>query len=154
MESYIRTKTPKNSEVKFAISSNDDIFEYIHLNKFKEIGNNTLTHLDILIYKPAKFIRNPNEIQTILQHYHDSPTGGHLGINRLYKKLKNIYEFPNMKYRITRFVKSCESCKQNKHFTPIQAKFIKTTTPTKVFDVVSIDTIGPFTLTEKGSYKH
>lgn len=56
-----------------------------------------------------------------------------------------------MKYSIAKFVKSCEQCKKNKHFSSVQHKFVITSTPTKVFDVVSIDTIGPFTISEKGN---
>lgn len=90
-----------------------------------------------------------NIIQKIIKEQHNLPTRGHVGIFRLYKKLKNMYTWRNMKYIISQFVKSCEQCKKNKHFSSVKQKL--TSTPTKVFDVVSIDTIGPFTISEKGN---
>lgn len=56
-----------------------------------------------------------------------------------------------MRDTIKRFVKSCELCKQNKHHVGVQQHAIKTSTPIKTFDVVSIDTIGPFSITEQGN---
>lgn len=48
-----------------------------------------------------------------------------------------------MKKTIAEFVKSCELCKKNKVITHTKEKFKVTTTPTKPFEVVSIDTVGP-----------
>lgn len=146
---YVTSKEIESKSV--AISTSDAIFNYISINDFKAIGNQILKHISIIIYKPPKVVSDQNEIQSILQHHHDTVIGGHIGINRLYKKLKNLYYFPNMKYIVTKFVKSCESCKKNKHFSAVQENMMKTTTPTKVFDVVAIDTIGPFTISEKGN---
>ena len=134
-----------------AISTSDTIFNYISINDFKTIGNQVLKNIKIIIYHPPRKINNPNEIQAILQHYHSTPIGGHVGINRLYKKLKNLYIWSNMKYLVTKYVKSCEICKRNKHFSSVQSKMIKTSTPCKSFDIVAIDTIGPFTMSSKGN---
>lgn len=87
----------------------------------------------------------------ILKLFHETPVGGHLGTNRLYRKVKTLYTWPNMKKRIDDYVKACDPCKLNKHYPKVKTKFLQTTSPTKAFDVLSIDTIGPFTYTTKGN---
>lgn len=41
------------------------------------------------------------QVIDILKQYHNSPTGGHLGINRLYRKVKSMYTWQNMKQSIS-----------------------------------------------------
>lgn len=136
---------------KLAIQKNDIIFKHININSFKTIGNAVLRNATILIYEKPVEISTVAEMNGILKQYHNSPTGGHPGINRLYKKLKSLYSWPNMKQTLTDYVNSCELCKINKHAIPVKTRAVVTTTPNKTFEVVSIDTIGPFALTEKGN---
>lgn len=56
-----------------------------------------------------------------------------------------------MKQTVSDYVRVCKLCKINKHAIAAKTPAIVTTTPIKTFDVVSIDTIGPFALTEKGN---
>lgn len=140
-----------HNENMIAIANNDTIFEYIDINEFKKIGNAILRDATIMIYERPKIVTNENDILGILNLYHENPIGGHLGTNRLYRKLKPIYTWPNMKKRINDYVKACVSCKINKHYPKVKTKFVETTTPLKAFEILSIDTIGPFTYTNKGN---
>lgn len=90
-------------------------------------------------------------IQKLISENHDTPTGGHVGINRLLNKLRSKYYWPNMKNTITKYIKNCFKCIQNKHTIKTNEIFTKTTTPSKCFDTISIDTIGPFTRSTKGN---
>lgn len=142
-----KIKLPK----KLAIQTNDILFQHVDMNSFKNIGNAALRSATILIYKKPVEITTEREINEILKQHHDSPVGGHPGVNRLYKKLKSLFSWPYMKQTVSDYVRSCELCKINKHAIPVKTPAIVTTTPSKTFDVVSIDTIGPFPLTEKGN---
>lgn len=56
-----------------------------------------------------------------------------------------------MKKAISNFMKNCELCAKNNHQrTNIELMEI-TTAPTQAFDIVSIDTVGPFTKTINGN---
>lgn len=136
---------------KLAIQTNDSLFNHVDMKLFKDIGNGILRNVTIIIYEKPVVVSNETQINNIIKQYHDSPIGGHLGINRLYKKLKSLYSWSNMKQTITEYVKSCSLCKTNKHHIPLKTQAIVTTTPNKPFDIVSIDTVGPFALTEKGN---
>lgn len=48
-------------------------------------------------------------------------------------------------------VKNCSKCKQNKHYNQTRKVLIKTETPMKCFENISIDTIGPFTKSQHGN---
>ena len=83
-------------------------------------------------------------ISEILQKTHNNPTGGHIGQTKLYKKLRREFYWTDFKETIRNFVKNCISCKINKHQRRTHEKFIKTTTPISPFEIITIDTVGPF----------
>jgi transposase InsO family protein len=55
--------------------------------------------------------------EQVISSHHDDPLHGHPGITRTMELIKRHYEFPNMKDKVTRFIKNCVSCQQNKHST-------------------------------------
>ena len=69
----------------------------------------------------------------------------------MYKKLKTIFTWKNMKKTITEYVNKCKQCNMNKHGIKTREIFEHTTTPTKPFDCISIDTIGPFMKSNLGN---
>lgn len=91
---------------KVGMPIHNEIFTILPVESFKKIAIETLKDVKIMIYKPQRVIENQNEIERILHDYHVSPVGGHIGQNRLYKKLKDIYYWKHMKRTIIRFVKS------------------------------------------------
>lgn len=56
-----------------------------------------------------------------------------------------------MKGTIAKYIEKCGKCNQNKHRTTTNEIFMKTTTPNKCFDIISIDTIGPLTKSRHGN---
>lgn len=141
--SMLENEMKQKNISKIAISSQDKLFEMIPIQMFKELSLKTLNQLQIIIYNPPKFISEPGVIQQILRNYHAIPTGGHIGQHRLYLKLREVYTWTNMKSSISQFIKACELCKKNKIIKHTKEKFTITSTPSKPFEVVQIDTIGP-----------
>lgn len=136
---------------KIALADSSAIFKIVNVQIFKEICNIILKNVTIIIYKPATIITDNNTIQSIIKENHDSPTGGHVGVTRLLKKLRSQFYWNNMQHTIKEFVKNCSICKQSKHYTHTNENLIKTNTPMKCFDSISIDTIGPFTKSNNGN---
>lgn len=141
----------RNNSYMLAIATSDLIFKYIDIQKFKQIGNDILRNTTILLFEKPRLLTSQEQVNNVLNKFHNSPTGGHLGINRLYRKVKSMYTWQNMKETISNYVKSCVECKLNKNFPSIKSKLVITSTPVKPFDVLSIDTVGPFSLTENGN---
>ena len=89
---------------------------------------------------------------TILYEYHDSPMGGHQGMNKTFREIRKKYEWPNMKRDIENYVKKCKSCQINKTLGPQhRAPMEITTTARKPFERCAMDIVGPTTVTNKGN---
>jgi hypothetical protein len=55
-----------------------------------------------------------DEKQKIFQEMHDKPTGGHLGMNRTYDRLKLFTTWPGMKQELEQYIRQCKTCQKNK----------------------------------------
>jgi len=80
----------------------------------------------------------------ILQEFHQLPTGGHLGMNRTFERIKLYTTWPGMKQEIENYVRHFEPCQmhkltQRKTKLPLQI----TNTPEVVWQNCSLDTVGP-----------
>lgn len=113
------------------------------------LANEKLNNIKIYLYEPPKQVTNNSEINKIMHDHHTAPAGGHVGKTRLLKKLKNLYYWEGMNKSVHTFIKNCHKCQMNKHVNvkPNVQDMQITTTPDKAFDLVSIDTVGPFTKT-------
>ena len=89
---------------------------------------------------------------TIMYEYHDSPVGGHRGMNRTFREIRRKYEWPNMKRDIENHIRKCQSCQVNKSLGPrYRAPMEITTTARKPFERCAMDIVGPTTVTTKGN---
>lgn len=141
----LETVANANSIGKLQISLNDEIFKILTINKFKDILNECLTKLCVALTPKLIIITDTNEKNNLLKKYHDEPvTGGHAGTRRLTEKLKQKYQWKFMFKDISNYVKNCITCKKNKSLMKNKEKLTITKTPQNAFDVVIIDTIGPF----------
>lgn len=80
----------------------------------------------------------------ILREFHDSPMGGHQGMNRTYERLKLYFDWNGMKRDVEQYIKQCVSCQRNK-ITQNKTKMplLITTTPEVVFEKCCLDVVGP-----------
>jgi transposase InsO family protein len=89
---------------------------------------------------------------TILYEYHDSPIGGHRGMNKTFREIRKKYEWPSMKRDIEKYVKKCKSCQVNKNLGPrSRAPMEITTTARQPFQRCALDIVGPTDITNKGN---
>ena len=88
----------------------------------------------------------------ILYEYHDAPLGGHRGMNKTYKAIKQKHSWPNMKKEIEDYVKRCKSCQMNKILRPRRKVLMEiTTTASQPFEKCCLDIVGPLTETQTGN---
>jgi len=91
--------------------------------------------------------------KTMLAMYHDSPFGGHLGALRTYHKLYVCYYWDSMFDDCQKYVRDCREChivKQRLRNPPQPGGLMPA--PTEPFEVVSMDTCGPFPLSADFKY--
>ena len=84
--------------------------EYDYGGVYKPGARNTnavaLSRINVTEVKPVT--------EKILQELHELPTGGHLGMNRTFDRIKLYTSWPGMKQEIENYVKHCETCQKNK----------------------------------------
>jgi hypothetical protein len=100
-----------------------------------------------------KLVRITDETKaTILYDYHDSPVGGHRGMNRTFKEIRQKYEWPNMESDIEKYVRRCKSCQMNKNLSPRhKAPMEITTTARRPFERCALGIVGPTAVTNRGN---
>ena len=118
---------------------------------------------DILFhFRVAKSLRSNNMnqyqlvvpeimIKTVLGLYHDSPMGGHSGIQDTLDRVKEHYFFPRMSQLLTDYVRSCTDCQKRKQ-TKVHTKSGVTAykTPSGPFEVWQIELYGNLPITPQG----
>lgn len=131
--------------VNIKLSPSEQIFEFVSLNEFKNMGNKVSNVEIALLTKVTKIDKNDkSHINAIMSKYYDEPfPGGHTGITRTLIKIKRFYYWPGMRQAITKYVKHCDKCQRAKVTTHTKEPMIVTQTPITAFDTVLIDTIGP-----------
>lgn len=131
---------------------NDQIFQMCTINELKEIGQEKLKKVNILLFKEPQVIKNRDEKLALIQKYHDDPLiGGHCGQKKLLKKLRVNYRWKGMSKEVAVYIKNCYKCQLNKSRVKNQEPMVITPTPQKAFDITSIDTVGPFMKTSKNN---
>ena len=98
-------------------------------------------------------ILDPIQQGVILDDHHNLPSGGHLGINRMYHTLKKKYAWPGLYNDIVQFVSKCLECKKCKVQKHTKAPLKITSTATEAFETVYVDLVGPLPVDSNG-YKY
>lgn len=148
----LQKETVKNKINTVQWPMNDIIFTVITINEFKNMGNEVFKNLTIHLISKAISINDKNEKKEIINRYHDDPLyGGHLGIKKMYSKIRSKYYWKNMLKDIRNYVINCEKCNVSKHRNHTKVPMMITGTPQKPFDVMIIDTIGPLPKSENGN---
>jgi transposase InsO family protein len=110
-----------------ALSRRHDLAGEKTINKFAILGKNNDGSLGpsqqlnlVMVVEGEHHIPSqvPEELEEeVISSHHDDPLHGHPGITRTMELIKRHYEFPNMRDKVSKFIKNCVSCQQNKHST-------------------------------------
>jgi hypothetical protein len=88
----------------------------------------------------------------MFQEMHEKPTGGHLGMNRTYDRIKLLITWPGMKQELEEYIRNCETCQKNKiTLNKTKMPLQITTTPDVVWVKCALDIVGPLTPTLDGN---
>ncbi|XP_051155718.1 uncharacterized protein LOC127278183 [Leptopilina boulardi] len=105
----------------------------------------TLCHGKIEV--PAEKLR-----PKIIAEFHGSLIGGHKGITKTYRRIRERYYWNRMRDEVTQFVRRCKSCLENKLVRArTREPMLITDTPAIPFDKVSLDTVGKLRTTPNGN---
>lgn len=105
---------------------------------------------------PHQYVRViPGHLRTkVLEECHDSPIGGHFGVEKTWNRVRQLYYFPRMKQFIRTYISKCHLCLAHKPILARPAGFMGCQrTATMPWEVISGDLMGPFPRTTSG-YMH
>ena len=115
----------------------------------------TISQRDGLVFKNRHRIYVPNvsEIRgKLLMEYHDIPLSGHVGIHKVYERLRRHWYWPKMKETVVDYVRSCSQCQQNKASNQKPIGLLKPLPiPEKRWQQVTIDLITQLPKTKNGN---
>lgn len=139
----------ENKITELAIYKNDQIFKYYDFTVLKKIVEETFEKVYLILAQPITIVQDPEEKQKLIKLYHNDPIlGGHCGRKRLFAKLFSRYRWKGMSNDIIKYVSTCKQCQLNKAGFKNKPHTIITPTPEAPFDVILLDLVGPFTISD------
>lgn len=122
----------------------DELFKKCTVAEFKKLCVETLKNITICLIPKSEDINDESKRMELLTTFHSDPIyGGHCGRKRLYANLRSRFYWPKMDDDVKNYVKNCHVCKLSKPGWKTKQPLKVTDTPSKPFDLVQIDTIGP-----------
>ena len=118
--------------------------EYALRSKWNE------NNLQIVMCTGEVIIPPENERLTIMVEAHDSIVGGHKGITKTYRRIREIYYWDGMREDISGYVQTCDECQRRKlNRTKTRMPMTITSTPSEAFEVLEMDIVGPLPVKKK-----
>ena len=139
---------PTVTEIIELLKGENDVQEYV-------VQDSLLYHISQPVkndkHKRMQLVIPPSLQKGVMEEMHCSQYGGgHTGIDKTYDKLRTRYYWDGMYRDVVNFVNHCELCrakKMRKARVPMQDMPI----PEFPFEIVGIDTCGPFPTSVKGN---
>jgi hypothetical protein len=82
--------------------------------------------------------------------YHDTPVSGHKGVKKTYAAMKVDLVWTNMEKDIAKYIGKCKTCQQYKNYDNRKNPYKTTPIPSRCFDEISLDVVGPLPVTSSG----
>ena len=92
-------------------------------------------------------------VDRVISFFHGHEMNSHPGVSNTYEKIRKIFFWKGMYYSITKYIKTCHTCKQHKGRTPKYDKLLAYPIPNLPFQRVHLDLITNFNETSR-SNKH
>ncbi|XP_042032481.1 uncharacterized protein LOC121779227 [Salvia splendens] len=97
----------------------------------------------LLYFKRRIYVSRDSTVKELLLHeYHASPTAGHPGVDRTFKRLATGFYWKGMRKEVKNFVNACYECQTTKYSTQKPAGLLQPLPiPSRVWEDVSMDFI-------------
>jgi RNase H-like domain found in reverse transcriptase/Reverse transcriptase (RNA-dependent DNA polymerase)/Integrase zinc binding domain/Integrase core domain/Retroviral aspartyl protease len=112
-----------------------------------------VSEIFVSIVDGIKLVRDESERKLILNDFHMLPTGGHAGVTRMTKTIKQRFEWPGMAKDIQEFVKRCDACQRFKYSVNAREPLVVTTTATEAMRKIFMDIVGSIA-TDNGGFSY
>jgi hypothetical protein len=109
---------------------------------------------DGLVYTVDGILHLPDSMdikRRILHELHDAPTGGHVGVNKTLRRLRERVYWYGMDRDVLQYVRSCVSCAAKTGHQLPAGHLVPLPIPSRPWETISMDFIGP--LPRTGRFK-
>ena len=131
-----------SSELKIMLHTKR-CFRVVNNTLFRVIDKDTREILQLVVPK--------TERPKILNLVHDATSGGHLGFEKTFAKIKRRYYWPDYYNQIKDYVRKCPTCAQVKTPPHYNRTALKPLKPSRPFQIVTSDIMGPLPVSYNGN---
>lgn len=128
------------------IALNSDFKDAISYFHFKQIYAEIFKYTDIqssVYLNKVLELTNLDDIKKVMDTYHKSILGGHVGIERMKNNIRRFYNWPSLTKDIKEYIKKCPTCEKTKILKHTKAPMQITSVANEPFEKVYIDHVGP-----------
>ncbi|CAC5415765.1 unnamed protein product [Mytilus coruscus] len=86
--------------------------------------------------------------KTVFNYFHDVPSAGHLGADKMLSRIQQLFYWPAMKHSITRYCKECDQCASRKSLKQKKAPLGQYLVG-EPMERIAIDILGPLPLPKR-----
>jgi hypothetical protein len=92
----------------------------------------------------------PSLRKRMMALYHDTPVSGHKGVKKTYASMRVDLIWTDMEKDIAKYIGQCKTCQQYKNYDNRKNPYKTTPIPSRCFDEISLDVVGPLPITSSG----
>jgi hypothetical protein len=123
--------------------------EYKQYDDFWLDEENTLHHQKVK--GQPRVVIPKTLVPTVLECYHNLPFSAHQGVGRTVEFINCKYWWETMRRDVKEYIKVCDACAKQKTGNRIHALMGEALEANEFLDIVSLDVVGPLTVTERGN---
>ena len=135
-------------------TDNGTIIKLLPKNIQKQYRKNMFTYKNGLLRlrdKNKPVIIPPTARHHIMEYFHKNYSNIHQSAKRTYKTMKKYVFWYGMLADIKLFIQQCKTCKLTKTHSDKKQGYMQLFTPSKPFEIVAIDIVGPLPTTRRGN---
>lgn len=133
-----------------ALSLSDPVFKFVDVQSFKNIANEVLENVNIILFSEAKRIDDKDEQLKIIKQVHEGMLNSHCGVKRCIELIKQRFFWKSMHNMIKDYILRCPQCQLGKINKHVKEPLTQTDTEKTSFSCVELDLYGPMSLTLEG----
>lgn len=150
---YEMSKNKQYERIAINISFQDAASYFEFKNLFKEIFKHSHINTTFYLNKVIELTRI-EDIKNVLETYHKSLLGGHVGIARMKNNIRRFYNWPSLTTDIKEFIKKCSICEKSKIRKHTRMPMQITSTASEAFEKIYIDFVGPISPTSTEGHNY
>ncbi len=139
----MKEEQEKDPECKEQLTTNPDLFCILHGIIYRKLKSNKIVPLI-----PATLR------ERVLQILHDSPSSGHMGVDKTFQRLKGRVYFKGMRKFVEDYIITCGPCQRNKSPNKLPAGKMGVKPITSPWHTLYIDLLGPYTPSTSNRYSY